>query len=143
MLVRKSKPVALKEKTNSVVPPGEYMCAAQLAFFRCKLEAEKRTILESAQNTLDSMQNNEPRSDPNDRATTEEEYLLEFRVRDRERKLLKKIDEALIRIDEGTYGWCAETGEPIGIPRLLARPTAALCIEAQERREMSHWLYDA
>ena len=90
MLVRKSKPAALKEKENSVVPPGEYMCAAQLAFFRSKLEAEKRTILESAQNTLDSMQNNEPRSDPNDRATTEEEYLLEFRVRDRERKLLKR-----------------------------------------------------
>ena len=143
MLVRKRKPASLKEKASSVVPPGEYMCAAQLAFFRCKLEAEKRTILESARNTLDSMQNNEPRSDPNDRATTEEEYLLEFRVRDRERKLLKKIDEALIRIDEGTYGWCAETGEPIGIPRLLARPTAALCIEAQERREMNNWLYDA
>ena len=142
MLVRKRKPAPPKETANSVVPSGEYMCAAQLTFFRCKLEAEKRTILERAQNTLDSMQNNEPRSDPNDRATTEEEYLLEFRVRDRERKLLKKIDEALIRIDEGTYGWCAETGEPIGIPRLLARPTAALCIEAQERREMNNWLYD-
>ena len=142
MLVKKTKPPSLKEKAIPVVPPGEYMCAAQLAFFRRKLEDEKRTILESAQNTLDNMQSDESESDPNDRASAEEKYLLEFRVRDRERKLLKKIEEALMRIDNGTYGWCAETGEPIGIPRLLARSTAALCIEAQERRELNNRLYD-
>ena len=142
MLVKKIKPASLKEKAISVVPPGEYMCAAQLVFFRCKLEDEKRTILEKAQNTLDNMQSDESRSDLNDRASTEEKYLLEFKIRDRERKLLKKIEEALIRIDKGTYGWCEETGEPIGIPRLLARPTAALCIEAQERRELNNRLYD-
>lgn len=142
MLIKNEKPVSLKEKAISVVPPGEYMCAAQLAFFRFKLEAGKQTISESAQNTLDNMQSDESRSDPNDRASTEEKYLLEFRVRDRERKLLKKIEESLKRIDKGTYGWCAETGEPIGIPRLLARPTAALCIEAQERRELNNRFYD-
>lgn len=88
------------------------------------------------------MQETEPAPDPNDRASTEEKYLLALRVRDRERKLLRKIDDALLRIEQRTYGWCAETGEPIGIPRLLARPTASLCLEAQERRELIERLYD-
>ena len=79
--------------------------------------------------------------DPADRATIEEEHALELRTRDRERKLLKKIDQALARIDDGSYGYCEETGEPIGIQRLLARPTATLTIEAQERREMKQKLY--
>ena len=79
--------------------------------------------------------------DPADRATLEEEHALELRTRDRERKLLKKIDQALARIDDGSYGYCEETGEPIGIQRLLARPTATLTIEAQERREMKQKLY--
>lgn len=74
--------------------------------------------------------------DFNDRASTEEKFLLEFRVRDRERNLLRKIEQALQRIEDETYGWCQETGEPIGIPHLLARPTANLCIEAQERHEL-------
>ena len=80
-------------------------------------------------------------TDPSDRATLEEEYTLELRTRDRERKLLKKIEKSLKMIDDGTYGYCEETGEPIGIPRLLARPTATLSLEAQERRERVQKLY--
>jgi DnaK suppressor protein len=80
-------------------------------------------------------------SDPADRATVEEEHTLELRTRDRERKLLKKIEQAIDRIDAGEYGYCDETGEPIGIGRLLARPTATLTIEAQERRERLQKLY--
>lgn len=74
-------------------------------------------------------------------ATIEEEHALELRTRDRERKLLKKVQQSIARIDSGEYGWCEETGEPIGIPRLLARPTATLSLEAQERREMRQKLY--
>ena len=73
--------------------------------------------------------------DPNDRATLESEFALELRTRDRERKLIRKIEEALSRIEDGSYGYCVETGEPIGVKRLEARPVATLCIEAQERRE--------
>jgi DnaK suppressor protein len=79
--------------------------------------------------------------DPADRATIEEEHALELRTRDRERKLLKKVQQSISRIDSGEYGWCEETGEPIGIARLLARPTATLSLEAQERREMRQKLY--
>jgi DnaK suppressor protein len=79
--------------------------------------------------------------DPADRATIEEEHALELRTRDRERKLMKKIDETLMRIEDGSYGWCEETGDPIGLPRLLARPTATLSIEAQQRRELKQKMY--
>jgi DnaK suppressor protein len=113
------------------------MSPAQLEFFRLRLQDERRRLLQSAQGTLEQIQAVARGADSNDRASTEEELSLEFRIRDRERKLLKKIDDALVRIEEGTYGWCAETGEPIGIPRLLARPTATLCIEAQERHELN------
>jgi DnaK suppressor protein len=75
--------------------------------------------------------------DPNDRATQESEFGLELRTRDRERKLLKKIDSALARIDDGNYGYCEETGDEIGLRRLEARPVATLCVEAQERRELA------
>lgn len=141
MLDRKGEFSDLKDKSTQIAPPGEYMCEAQLIFFRDRLENEKRALLENAQNTLDSMQSIEPDTDHNDRASVEEKYLLEFKVRDRERKLLKKIEDSLIRIDKGTYGWCQVTGEPIGIPRLLVRPTAALCIEAQKRHELSNRFY--
>jgi DnaK suppressor protein len=124
------------EQTIRAVPSGEYMSPAQLEFFRQRLEDERRRLLENVQGTLEQMQGIISESDPNDRASTEENFSLEFRVRDRERKLLKKIDDALLRIEDGTYGWCQETGEPIGIPRLLARPTATLSIEAQERHEL-------
>ncbi len=132
-----------KKQSNSsvteafgAVPPGEYMSAAQLEFFRLRLEDEKQKLLENVQDTLVHMQGIVSESDSNDRASMEEEFTLEFRVRDRERKLLKKIADALSRIENGTYGWCEETGEPIGIPRLLARPVATMCIEAQEQHEL-------
>jgi DnaK suppressor protein len=118
------------------------MSPAQLEFFRLRLQDERRKLLASAQSTLEQMQSLVPGADSNDRASTVEELSLELRIRDRERKLLKKIDDALMRIEEGTYGWCIETGEPIGLPRLLARPTATLCLEAQERHELSKRAYD-
>ena len=124
------------EKTVPQVSPGEYMSVQQLQFFRTLLEDERRKLLQNVQGTLDNMHAIVSEPDPNDRASTEENFSLEFRVRDRERKLLRKIADALERIENGTYGWCQETGEPIGIPRLLARPTATLCIEAQERHEL-------
>lgn len=136
------KPLPSSRKSIQDVPPGEYMCHEQLVFFRRILEEERRNLLDNAQQTLVSMQNVEADPDPNDRASSEEKFLLEFRVRDRERKLLKKIEEALARIESGEYGWCQETGEPIGIPRLLARPTATLCLEAQERREQLDRQYE-
>ncbi|THF59383.1 RNA polymerase-binding protein DksA [Pseudothauera rhizosphaerae] len=115
--------------------PDDYMSPEQLAFFRHRLEEEMRQLLDNAQETTSHLQENEATPDPSDRASVEEEHTLELRVRDRERKLLKKIEEAIARIDTGDYGWCEETGEPIGIGRLLARPTATLSLEAQERRE--------
>ena len=87
------------------------------------------------------LRENEITTDPSDRATLEEEYTLELRTRDRERKLLKKVEKSLRLIEDGSYGWCEETGEPIGVPRLLARPTATLSLEAQERRERVQKLY--
>lgn len=123
------------EQELLAAPPEEYMSPAQLAFFRHRLQEEMRQLLENAQETTTHLQENEATPDPSDRASVEEEHTLELRVRDRERKLLKKIEEALARIDSGEYGWCEETGEPIGIGRLLARPTATLSLEAQERRE--------
>lgn len=115
--------------------PDDYMSPEQLAFFRHRLEEEMRQLLENAHETTTHLQESEATPDPSDRASVEEEHTLELRVRDRERKLLKKIEEAIARIDAGDYGWCEETGEPIGIGRLLARPTATLSLEAQERRE--------
>ncbi|MDD2408452.1 MAG: RNA polymerase-binding protein DksA [Tepidiphilus sp.] len=118
------------------MPEEEYMSPRQLKFFKHLLLEEKRRLLEKAAETTQSLQQeNEVTPDWTDRATIEEEQALELRVRDRERKLMKKIDEALERIEKGTYGWCEETGEPIGLKRLLARPTATLCLEAQERHE--------
>lgn len=92
-------------------------------------------ILANANQTTEHLRETVIVPDPADRATIEEEHALELRTRDRERKLLKKVEQSIARIDAGEYGWCDETGEPIGIPRLLARPTATLTLEAQERRE--------
>lgn len=116
-------------------PEDDYMSAAQLAFFRQLLLAEKQELLDAARETTIHLQDNGATPDWTDRATVEEEHALELRVRDRERKLMTKIDDALGRIADGSYGWCEETGDAIGIGRLLARPTAALSIEAQERHE--------
>jgi DnaK suppressor protein len=119
----------------------EYMNEEQLAFFRQRLLELRAQLLNNADDTGQHLRENEVTTDPSDRATLEEEYTLELRTRDRERKLLKKIEKSLKMIDDGTYGYCEETGEPIGIPRLLARPTATLSLEAQERRERVQKLY--
>jgi DnaK suppressor protein len=114
----------------------QYMGKDQLDHFRRILESWKQDLMEEVDRTMTHMKDeaaNPP--DPNDRATLESEFALELRTRDRERKLIRKIEEALKRIEDGSYGYCLETGEPIGIKRLEARPVATLCIEAQERRE--------
>ena len=114
----------------------EYMGQAQLAHFRKILSTWKNDLMKEVDRTVTHMKDeaaNPP--DPNDRATLESEFSLELRTRDRERKLIRKIDEALSRIEDGSYGYCLETGEEIGIKRLEARPVATLSIEAQERRE--------
>jgi DnaK suppressor protein len=123
------------------MPEKDYMNEAQLAFFRDLLARMRDDILRKADETVEHMREVDNVSDPADRATVEEEHTLELRTRDRERKLLKKIEQAIERIDAGEYGYCDETGEPIGIRRLLARPTATLTIEAQERRERLQKLY--
>lgn len=123
------------------MPESDYMNKAQLAYFKAKLTTMRDEILENARETGEHLKENEVFADPNDRATVEEENLLEQRVRDRERKLLKKITASLARIDAGEYGYCLETGDPIGLPRLLARPTADLSIEAQEKHERLEKLY--
>jgi DnaK suppressor protein len=139
--MKKSLGAPLTDADILAMPDKDYMGNAQLAFFKAKLEAMRDEILENARETGEHLKENEVFADPNDRATVEEENLLEQRVRDRERKLLKKINASLARIEEGTYGFCLETGDPIGIPRLLARPTAELSIEAQEKHERLEKLY--
>jgi DnaK suppressor protein len=114
----------------------QYMSKQQLSHFQLILLNWKRDLMEEVDRTVSHMKDEAANfPDPNDRATQEEEFSLELRTRDRERKLIRKIDEALKRIEDGTYGYCLETGEEIGIKRLEARPVATLSIEAQERRE--------
>jgi DnaK suppressor protein len=135
------KPALLTEEQIVKMPDKEYMNAAQLAFFRDRLEKMKAELLANADLTSEHLRESDVVPDPADRATIEEEHALELRTRDRERKLMKKIDESIMHIDDGSYGWCEETGEPIGIPRLLARPTATLSVEAQQRREQKQKMY--
>ena len=141
MVATTSKEQLLTEAEILAMPEDDYMNPAQLAFFRDRLARMRDELLENAASTGANLRENELVADPADRATVEEEHALELRVRDRERKLIKKIEEALERIAEGEYGWCEETGDPIGIGRLLARPTATLSIDAQERRERTQKLY--
>lgn len=138
---RPVKKSGLSESELMRAPAAQYMSAEQLAFFRGRLIEMQKELLEKADLTSEHLREHELEADPTDQATIEEEYALELRARERERKLLKKIDESLRRIDEGSYGYCEETGEPIGVPRLLARPTATLTIEAQARREQKQKLY--
>ncbi|HVL09373.1 MAG TPA: RNA polymerase-binding protein DksA [Burkholderiaceae bacterium] len=119
----------------------DYMNSAQLAFFRQRLEQLRDEILKNADQTTEHLRETVVVPDPADRATIEEEHALELRTRDRERKLLKKVEQSIARIESGEYGWCEETGEPIGVPRLLASPTATLSLEAQERRELRQKLF--
>jgi len=114
----------------------QYMSKEQLEHFRLILNSWKRDLMVEVDRTVTHMKDEAANfPDPNDRATQEEEFSLELRTRDRERKLIRKIDEALKRIEDGSYGYCLETGEEIGIKRLEARPVATLSLEAQERRE--------
>jgi len=113
-----------------------FMCKEQLTYFRRKLEKWRSEVMLDAEKMRQNLQtNNTPEADVADRASTETERALELRTRDRQRKLLAKINGALVRIKEGTYGYCIETGEPISLKRLDARPIALLSIQAQERHE--------
>ena len=132
---------AMTEEKLLKMPVKDYMNDVQLAFFKQKLLEMQAELLQNADDTTEHLRENEVVPDPADRATIEEEHALELRTRDRERKLLKKIGQAIERIDSGDYGWCEETGEPIGVGRLLARPTATLSLEAQERREKVQKMY--
>ncbi|WP_422823237.1 RNA polymerase-binding protein DksA [Variovorax ureilyticus] len=139
------KAKSAEELTDAEViamPDSEYMNDKQMAFFRLKLLELKRGILENAGETTEHLREDTVVvPDPADRATIEEEHALELRTRDRERKLLKKIEQSIQRIDAGDYGYCDETGEPIGVGRLLARPTATLSLEAQQRRELKQKMF--
>jgi len=124
------------------MPESEYMNEKQLEFFRAQLQKQKDDLLSNAGETTEHLREDTTIvPDPADRATIEEEHALELRTRDRERKLLKKIAQSLARLDSGDYGYCDETGEPIGLARLLARPTATLSLEAQQRRELKQKMF--
>ena len=133
----------LTEAEVLAMPAADYMNAKQLEFSRQLLERMREELLENGQSTIAHLQETEATPDEADRATQEEEHVLEQRIRDRERKQLHKIDSALHRIASGTgtFGYCEESGEPIGLRRLLARPTATLCIEEQERHERAERLF--
>ncbi|MET0209598.1 MAG: RNA polymerase-binding protein DksA [Burkholderiaceae bacterium] len=132
----------LTEPEILAMPDSEYMNDKQLEFFRVKLQSLKDDLLSNAGETTEHLREDTSIvPDPADRATIEEEHALELRTRDRERKLLKKISQSLQRIDAGDYGFCDETGEPIGLGRLIARPTATLSLEAQQRRELKQKMF--
>ncbi|MEY3954007.1 MAG: polymerase-binding transcription factor DksA [Pseudomonadota bacterium] len=139
----KTKPLEqLVDEDIIAMSENEYMNDVQMAYFRRKLVELKQGILANAGQTTENLREDTVIvPDPADRATIEEEHALELRTRDRERKLLKKIEQSIERIDAGEYGYCDETGEPIGVPRLLARPTASLSLEAQQRRELKQKMY--
>lgn len=131
----------ISEAELLAMPEEDYMNDVQLAFFRQRLQDMEKEILANADETTEHLRETVVVPDPADRATIEEEHALELRTRDRERKLLKKLQQALTKIDNGEYGWCEETGDPIGVARLLARPTATLSLEAQQRRELKQRMY--
>ena len=150
--IKKDPKLANNWKTKSVadmtdadlmaMPDSEYMNDVQMAVFRLKLSKLKQDILANAGETTEHLrEDTSVVPDPADRATIEEEHALELRTRDRERKLLKKIEQSIVRIDAGDYGYCDETGESIGVGRLLARPTATLSLEAQQRRELKQKMF--
>ena len=136
-----SKSKLLTEAEIIKAPKSDYMNAAQLKFFRERLLDLQKQLRENAGATTEHLRELSFAPDPADRATLEEEHALELRTRDRERKLLKKIEQSIQRIDAGDYGYCDETGEPIGVGRLLARPTATLSLEAQQRRELKQKMF--
>ena len=123
------------------MPDDDYMNAQQLEFFRRRLTDLEKELRANADQTTVNLRETTVVPDPADRATIEEEHALELRTRDRERKLMKKVQAAIKRIDDGDYGYCEETGDPIGVARLMARPTATLSLEAQQRRELKQKMY--
>lgn len=123
------------------MPEDDYMNAQQLEFFHRRLTDLEKELRANADQTTVNLRETTVVPDPADRATIEEEHALELRTRDRERKLLKKVQAAIKRIDDGDYGYCEETGDPIGVARLMARPTATLSLEAQQRRELKQKMY--
>ena len=138
----KKAPALLTEEQILKMGDDEYMNQAQLDFFKARLLKMEQDLLRNAGQTTENLRETTLVPDPADRATIEEEHALELRTRDRERKLLKKVKASIASIDAGEYGWCVETGEPVGIARLLARPTATLSLEAQQRRELKQKLYN-
>ena len=144
-LVNNWKTTAADQLTDAeliAMPDSEYMNDVQMAAFKARLSKLKTEILASAGETTEHLrEESSVTPDPADRATIEEEHALELRTRDRERKLLKKIEQSIGRIEAGDYGFCDETGEPIGVGRLLARPTATLSLEAQQRRELKQKMF--
>lgn len=123
------------------MPEDDYMNAQQLEFFRRRLTDLEKELRANADQTTVNLRETTVVPDPADRATIEEVHALELRTRDRERKLLKNVQAAIKRIDDGDYGYCEETGDPIGVARLMARPTATLSLEAQQRRELKQKMY--
>ncbi len=138
----KKAPALLTEEQILKMSDDDYMNEAQLAFFKARLLKMEQDLLRNAGQTTENLRETTLVPDPADRATIEEEHALELRTRDRERKLLKKVKASIASIDSGDYGWGVGTGEPIGIARLLARPTATLSLEAQQRRELKQKLYN-
>lgn len=136
--------------SSIILPPDykpsadeDYMNDMQLEYFRQKLQVWKKSLVEKSEDTLEDLRQgglNQP--DEIDRASLEADKSLDLRTKDRARKLISKINEALERIEDGSYGYCEETGEPIGLDRLEARPIATLSIEAQERHERMEKTYD-
>lgn len=139
-MTKKTQPLLTVEELLRM-PEADYMSERQLAFFKNRLESMAEELKNNANQTAEAMREHTVVADITDRASIEEEHALELRKRDRERKLLMKVQAALRRIETGDYGWCEETGDPIGVARLLARPTATLSVEAQERREMRQKMF--
>ena len=139
-MTKKTEPLLTAEELLRM-PEADYMSERQLAFFKHRLELMAAELKSNANKTAEEMREHTAVADITDRASIEEEHALELRKRDRERKLLMKVQAALRRIETGEYGWCEETGDPIGVARLLARPTATLSVEAQERREMRQKMF--
>lgn len=127
--------MSITESELLAMPESDYMNAAQLAYFKSLLLQELAQLQENLSHTSEHLREVEEAADPADRATQEESRGLELRTRDRERKYLKAVNSALARIEDGSYGYCVDTGEPIGLLRLIARPTTKLCLEAQEQHE--------
>ncbi|MDE2149262.1 MAG: RNA polymerase-binding protein DksA [Gammaproteobacteria bacterium] len=125
----------MTEDQIRAMPESEYMNEAQTEYFRQRLMKMREEVLARETDVKERLHQREVFADPADRATAEEEHWLDLRLRERESMLLRKIDEALHRIRDREYGYCVKTGEPIGIPRLLARPTANVCVDVKDQDE--------